>query len=959
MLEPLGQLVGNRYRITERLGEGGMGVVYRAVDERLHRSVAIKVLAPGLRDDRDRLARFQNEARALSALNHPHIVTIYEIAAAGETPFIAMELVEGATLRERLGSGPLEPATAVDVTMQVARALAAAHERGIVHGDVKPENVMIRHDGYVKVLDFGLAALRPVAGSTVARLTAGTFDTVAAGAAGTPAYMAPELLEGASADTRSDVFALGLLLLESSTGTNPYARQTLLEIVAAIGQTPAPAVSVAGAMPAVTRAVSIKALQKSPADRYASAVDFASALAAARPLTGAVPARRAWRYRAAVAGVVLLTAVSAAGWTAYRRSERRQWARDQAVPEIARLVAAEEPAAAFPLIAQAEAVIPGDQSLTGAIAAASRTVSIDSSPQGANVEVKDYLHPDEPWLRLGTTPLTRVRIPRGYLRWRVSKPGVADYVSAPFVSDAMRFPLDAVARAPRGMLPVDGGPISDYAAFQGWLGPYDLPPFYVDRLEVTNRDYQAFVDAGGYTSNAFWKEPIVRDGRTLAWAEAMTLFHDATGRPGPATWEAGHYPDGQADYPVTGVSWYEAAAYAAFAQKSLPVIIQRNKLAPSFLDRYFVRFSNLSERIAPAGANDGPGPYGTLDMVGNAREWYWNDNGHGERYILGRQASSYAPEVLSPFDRSPLNGFRCVRNAAPIPAAAAAALPIFSRDFSRVTPASDEVFRAYRAMYTYDKGPLHASVQKVDDPSPDWMREKITLDAPYGGPRLVVYLFLPKHAARPLQSVVFFPSARVNALRSSDQLGDLTFVDYVIKSGRALAYPIYMGLYERATAQPPNPGPSFQREIAVTWSKDIGRTIDYLESRPDIDRDRIGYLGVSQGSAWGVLFAALEHRLKAIVLLDGGFFQFEDRPPGLDQVDFAPRITQPVLMVNGRYDAAFPVDTAQDPLFRMLGTAPANKRHVVFDTPHDVRVRRADLIREVLGWFDTYLGRVG
>jgi cephalosporin-C deacetylase-like acetyl esterase len=146
--------------------------------------------------------------------------------------------------------------------------------------------------------------------------------------------------------------------------------------------------------------------------------------------------------------------------------------------------------------------------------------------------------------------------------------------------------------------------------------------------------------------------------------------------------------------------------------------------------------------------------------------------------------------------------------------------------------------------------------------------------------------------------------------------------------------------------------------LTVDWSKDLGRSIDYLQTRIDIDAGRIGYLGVSQGSAYGVILAALEERLKAIVFLDGGFFQHEHPVTGMDQADFAPRVTAPVLMVNGRFDATFPLDSSQTPMFRMLGTPAADKRHVVFDTPHDVSLRRADLIKEVLAWYDRYLGRI-
>ena len=155
-----GLLIASRYRIGNRIGAGGMGIVHAAIDEQLRRQVAVKFLPSASQPDDDRLGRFRNEARTLSALNHPHIVTIFEIGQTENTPFIAMELVEGETLRARLRAGRLPLRDAVDIALQVARALGAAHAKGIVHRDIKPENVMIRRDGYVKVLDFGVARTR-------------------------------------------------------------------------------------------------------------------------------------------------------------------------------------------------------------------------------------------------------------------------------------------------------------------------------------------------------------------------------------------------------------------------------------------------------------------------------------------------------------------------------------------------------------------------------------------------------------------------------------------------------------------------------------------------------------------------------------------------------------------------------------------------------------------------------
>lgn len=224
---------------------------------------------------------------------------------------------------------------------------------------------------------------------------------------------------------------------------------------------------------------------------------------------------------------------------------------------------------------------------------------------------------------------------------------------------------------------------------------------------------------------------------------------------------------------------------------------------------------------------------------------------------------------------------------------------------------------------------------------------------------MAAYLFLPKNVRPPYQTVVFFPSARVLDLPSSQTLGDMKFIDYVIKGGRAILYPVYQDTYERRVKGEVLPRASRSREIMVQQSKDLGRSIDYLESRSDIDKNNLGYLGVSMGTAYGVILATLEDRLKAVVFLDGGYFQGRRHPlPGTDQIDFAPRLKKPVLMVNGRYDFTFPVENSQLPLFRMLGTPDADKKHVVLETPHDVTAQRTELVRDVLAWYDKYLGKV-
>ena len=307
------------YEIAALIGAGAMGEVYRAIDTRLHRTVAIKILSGDFDGDADRLRRFMQEAEATGRVSHPNIVAVYDVGTQDGAPFIVSELLEGETLRPRLGRGRIPVEQAIRWTADLAGGLAAAHERGLVHRDLKPENVFVTTDGRVKILDFGLARLEPSRSAGSPQDMATVQATQAGAILGTPGYMAPEQLQGRPADGRADVFALGAVFYEMLTGSRAFSGATMIDAMhATLHAEPAPLSSgVRAAAPGVERLLA-RAMAKDPAARVPSARDFATELAG---LAGAAPAGRSpSRAGFLAAGVVLALATAAVVFLLVRRN---------------------------------------------------------------------------------------------------------------------------------------------------------------------------------------------------------------------------------------------------------------------------------------------------------------------------------------------------------------------------------------------------------------------------------------------------------------------------------------------------------------------------------------------------------------------------------------------------------------------------------------------------------------
>ena len=502
-------------RVERRLGAGGMGEVWRARDHRLARDVAIKLLLPHpTASAGERVQRVSaGGARGRSAQSHQRADRLRRRRARRRA--VPRDGVPG----RRAAARAARRRPAVDRHGARHRAAGcarpgAAHARGIVHRDLKPENIFLARDGRVKILDFGLATLldapRTAAPSHALARRAGAIAL-----AGTAGYMAPEQVRGEAVDGRADIFALGVMLYEMLAGERPFkADSTLATLEAVLTRQPRGFVGRESGDPASVSHVVRRCLEKSPDDRFANIAELVSALEAivqsrSRPPPPGLGALLR-RPRVMVPIVVIVLAVLLGAWRWRVATSRAQWARTVAAPQIERLLNHGDYAAAFLLARQALDVLPDDPHLRQLWSDVSIPGVVTTDPAGADVALSPYITTDA-WVPFGRTPLDGVRLPRGQIRVRISKAGfqpIEGTVSPP----GQRFRLDPVDAVPPGMVRVQEAAIRSGSALVG-----DLDDFWIDRFEVTNRQYKEFVDRGGYTQREYWREPFVEDGRPLAW----------------------------------------------------------------------------------------------------------------------------------------------------------------------------------------------------------------------------------------------------------------------------------------------------------------------------------------------------------------------------------------------------------------------------------------------------------
>ena len=674
-----------------------------------------------------------------------------------------------------------------------------------------------------------------------------------------------------------------------------------------------------------------------------------------------------------IPGIIILILLIGTGIRHLHRQSQIRWANEIAIPEMQILLVEYDWLKAFDLLQKAKKYIPNDSTILRLGSRIAKPITVITEPKGAEVYYQPYSDVNGEWIFLGTTPLIEIKLPRYTLyRWRFEKEGYeVAYAGNGYRFDTLYRTLHEKGTIPEGMVYVEG--IYNQTTRDYLSG--NKNGFFIDKYEVTNRQFKKFLDQGGYQNPEYWQNEFVLNSDTLTFDTAMEFFKDKTGRSGPATWEAGDYPDGHEDYPVNGVSWFEAAAYAQFTGKELPTLWHWWSAAGNIpwgnmgiFAFSLVQYNNMgSSGPEPVGNHAGINCYGTFDMAGNVREWCWNRT-PTERLILGGAWNDaiYMSASLSqapPFDRSTKNGFRCVnyldRNNIPDSAFYPGPFWGLQRDYRLEDPVTDLEYQIYKKQFLYDKLELNSLVEEKDTTYSDWIIEKVTFDAAYENERMVAYLFLPRESVPPYQTIIHFPGASALHLNSMfDDMRTQWTLDYIVKNGRALLFPIYKGTYERKTSSCRTRIPSQSHkytECLVKWVKDFSRSIDYLETREDIDNTRLGYLGDSWGGRMGAIIPAIEDRLKLAVLIRAGF------PTGIsfpeaDVINYAPHVELPILMLNGKYDAIYPYDYSVKPMFDMFGTDEKDKVQMLYNTDHFIP--KNEMIKEVLNWLDKYFGPV-
>ncbi|MHC4581102.1 MAG: serine/threonine protein kinase, partial [Planctomycetota bacterium] len=524
MVGPSGRI--GPFRIERELGRGGAGVVYLAHDTKLDRSVAIKSVPAELADNPAAQSRFLREAKLLASLNHPNIAAIHEeLEEAEGAVYLVLEYVPGQTLGELITKGGLTLKETLSIACEIAEAISYAHDKGVIHRDLKPGNIKITPEGRTKVLDLGIAKMIGAPSSAAATITE------PGQVIGTPGYMSPEQARGNPADHRTDIWSFGCIMYEMLTGTCPFPGPTASEALASILKTDPDWQRLPTEAGADIRQIIYKCLQKDPAQRYQSAGALWEDLRKSREVLTASPPKPIdlkallkllKRPKAEIVVALFLLIICLTTYGIIRHIKNHRWAIGS-IPDIIKMIESDQYLAAFQLAKKVEKYIPGNEMLDKLWPEMSRELPIITTPPGADILYKEYSDTDGQWLYFGQSPQEIIKFPLGFYRCKFAKEGFETretFVSNRIPERMLEIELQKTGSNP-GMVLVKMTPSL-------FISEPEID-YLIDKYEVTNEQFKKFIDTGGYTKQEYWKNKFVKNGRELSLEQARETFKDTTG----------------------------------------------------------------------------------------------------------------------------------------------------------------------------------------------------------------------------------------------------------------------------------------------------------------------------------------------------------------------------------------------------------------------------------------------
>ena len=594
-------------------------------------------------------------------------------------------------------------------------------------------------------------------------------------------------------------------------------------------------------------------------------------------------------------------------------------------------------------------------------------VDINTTPGKYEVYMDLLNDSTENWIYMGKSPISKIRVPN--VRFNLKfKSGNEEFVerSNYWILRSGRdygIPNEITYDKEQFKLILGGKRSLQFPGLDHYSS-IEIGPYLISKYEVKNKEYLEFVQNDGYENPTYWEFAIDNDPEFMR--TRVKSFTGKFGKYGPSNWSYGMYPDGQENFPVTGISWYEAMAYANYKNLSIPNVYQWGSAANLSYSSSFMNNSNFSQnQLINVGSKENSNYNGLYDIAGNVREWIINSlsDDSSIKGILGGSLNDepyYFNDYFgqNSFDRSIGNGIRLVQNLDSeykTNETANDQYYVKVRDFLNEENVSDDVFEIFKSQFDYKMSTLNKVEETLDNSFSSFAVDRFTIDAAYDNEKLPGYVFYDKNIEKPYKPIIFFPgsgSIHTNSFENGIENRMKQF-SYLLSEGYAIIHPIYKSTFERRDnikSDYPDETEDYKNAV-IRWGKDYKRAIDYIESREDMDISKLSYYGISWGGSIANILLAIDDRVKNSVLYVAGI-EFQTCKKEVDKFYYTSRITIPVLMLNGKFDHFFPLETSQIPMFKLLGTPNEDKKHYVYETGH--YVPRDELIKLHLEWLQKY-----